>query len=112
MRKMPLAVILALLFCCSTNSLFAEQKILEGGADSRLPPALPGEEVSDGKKTMKLWSTSGPVPVAATPNQGEWSLPPVVIDNRNRYNQRDDDRRGYDQRDQPHERRPMRQKDK
>lgn len=31
--------------------------------DKRLPPVLPGEEVRDGKKKMKVWSTSGPVPV-------------------------------------------------
>jgi hypothetical protein len=35
--------------------------------DKRLPPVLPGEEVSDGKNRMKMWSTSGPVPVSAAP---------------------------------------------
>jgi len=35
--------------------------------DKRLPPVLPGEEVSDGKNRMKMWSTSGPVPVAPAP---------------------------------------------
>jgi len=35
--------------------------------DMRLPPVLPGEEVSDGKNRMKMWSTSGPVPVAPAP---------------------------------------------
>jgi hypothetical protein len=33
-------------------------------ADPRLPPVLPGEEVSVGGKRMRLWSTSGPVPVS------------------------------------------------
>ena len=35
--------------------------------DKRLPPVLPGEEVSDGNKTIKIWSTSGPVPVSEAP---------------------------------------------
>lgn len=35
--------------------------------DKRLPPVLPGEEVSDGKETMKVWSSSGPVPVGEAP---------------------------------------------
>ena len=35
--------------------------------DRRLPPVLPGEEVSDGKNKMKVWSSSGPVPVGPAP---------------------------------------------
>ncbi len=35
--------------------------------DKRLPPVYPGEEVSDGKKTIKSWSTSGSVAVAPVP---------------------------------------------
>lgn len=35
--------------------------------DKRLPPVLPGEEVSDGKNRMKVWSTSGPVTVGPAP---------------------------------------------
>ena len=31
--------------------------------DPRLPPLLPGEQVNAGGNTMKMWSTSGPVPV-------------------------------------------------
>jgi len=47
------------------------QPVLTPGSDAsfdkRLPPVFPGEEVSDGKKTMKVWSSSGPVPVAEPP---------------------------------------------
>ncbi len=39
--------------------------------DPRLPPVLPGEEVSDGQKTMRVWSSSGPVPVAQPPEPFE-----------------------------------------
>lgn len=30
--------------------------------DKRLPPVLPGEELSDSGKTVKVWSSSGPIP--------------------------------------------------
>lgn len=36
-------------------------------ADRRLPPVFPGEEVKDGDKTIKTWSTSGPVSVGQVP---------------------------------------------
>ena len=36
-------------------------------ADKRLPPVFPGEEVSDGDKKIKVWSTSGGVPVSQPP---------------------------------------------
>ena len=36
-------------------------------ADDRLPPVFPGEEVRDGKSTIKTWSTSGPVHVSRPP---------------------------------------------
>lgn len=35
--------------------------------DKRLPPVFPGEEVNDGQKKIKVWSSSGPVPVAEAP---------------------------------------------
>ncbi|MCO6431686.1 MAG: hypothetical protein J5J00_12575 [Deltaproteobacteria bacterium] len=35
--------------------------------DGRLPPVLPGEVVADGDRKMKVWSTSGPVPVNDPP---------------------------------------------
>ena len=35
--------------------------------DKRLPPVLPGEEVKDGKETLKVWSTTGGVPVSQPP---------------------------------------------
>ena len=36
-------------------------------ADKRLPPVFPGEEVKDGKNTIKTWTTTGPVPVSRPP---------------------------------------------
>ena len=57
--------------------------------DKRLPPVLPGEEVSDGKNKMKVWSSSGPVPVGRAPEPwaepGKTRISPevgVVIDQR------------------------------
>ncbi len=41
--------------------------------DKRLPPVLPGETVYDSGKKMKVWSTSGPVPVSQAPEP--WSTP-------------------------------------
>lgn len=35
--------------------------------DKRLPPVFPGEEVRDNGKKIKVWSTSGPVPVSPPP---------------------------------------------
>ena len=35
--------------------------------DKRLPPVLPGEIVNDSGRKMKVWSTSGPVPVSDAP---------------------------------------------
>ena len=35
--------------------------------DKRLPPVLPGERVNDSGREMKVWSSSGPVPVADEP---------------------------------------------
>jgi hypothetical protein len=51
------------------NGLFSEglnhktRTTTELAKDKRLPPVVPGESVSDGKKSMKVWSTAGPVPV-------------------------------------------------
>jgi hypothetical protein len=36
--------------------------------DRRLPPVLPGERISDGEKTVKVWTTVGPVPVVPNAN--------------------------------------------
>ena len=65
-----LAVILSIApaaFCDSQEA----RPVLTPGSDAqfdkRLPPVLPGEEVSDGKETMKVWSSSGPVPVGDAP---------------------------------------------
>ncbi len=35
--------------------------------DPRLPPVIPGEEITRGGKKIKIWSSSGPVPVAEAP---------------------------------------------
>jgi len=76
MRTIGIFLIAAVLFSCP---LFAQDRAvdsqdrttaerLEGIDDSRLPPVLPGEEVvtSTGKR-MRVWSSSGPVPVASPP---------------------------------------------
>ena len=36
--------------------------------DKRLPPVLPGEEITKDGKTVKVWSSSGPVVVADEPD--------------------------------------------
>ena len=48
-------------------------KASDASFDKRLPPVLPGEVVGDSGKKMKVWSTSGPVPVAEAPEP--WSTP-------------------------------------
>ena len=35
--------------------------------DKRLPPVLPGEQVNDSGRKMKVWSTAGPVTVSSAP---------------------------------------------
>lgn len=35
--------------------------------DKRLPPVYPGEQVNDSGKTLRVWSSSGPVPVSDAP---------------------------------------------
>lgn len=35
--------------------------------DSRLPPTIPGEEITRNGKKYRVWSTSGPVPVSEAP---------------------------------------------
>lgn len=56
----------------------------EATFDKRLPPVLPGETISDGKRKMKVWSTAGPVPVT-TLNSGDINVAPNR--RRNRGNQ-------------------------
>lgn len=55
----------------NTDSVYRPDGFATPGSDAsfdkRLPPVLPGEEVSDGKNRMRMWSTSGPVPVAPAP---------------------------------------------
>jgi hypothetical protein len=64
----------ALGFCDSTEYPAERRPVHQEGpkkadaqVDKRLPPVYPGEEVSDGKRTIKVWSTSGPVPVSEAP---------------------------------------------
>lgn len=48
----------------------ASQQLASGSDaqfDKRLPPVLPGEEVRDGKKVIKVWSTAGSVSVGNVP---------------------------------------------
>lgn len=58
-----------------------------GDMDPRLPPVLPGETIVRNGRTMKMWSTSGPVPVSppAVAPAGEVALPKglsVIVDQR------------------------------
>ena len=57
--------------------------------DLRLPPGLPGEEiVTERGKKMKVWSSSGPVPVNQQPTPNSISNPgypaAVIVDDRRR----------------------------
>jgi hypothetical protein len=56
------------------DSVFAEQEAIDkvskasdASFDKRLPPVLPGEEVRDGDKKIKVWSTSGSMSVSEVP---------------------------------------------
>lgn len=84
-------------------------KASDASFDNRLPPVLPGEEVRDGGRKMKVWSTSGPVPglnnVPAVPNapqvpgsndtQGTLGSIDVFVDQRNDHDHhRNDNYRG------------------
>jgi hypothetical protein len=37
------------------------------GFDTRLPPVIPGEDIVHNGRKMKVWSSSGPVPVGSVP---------------------------------------------
>ena len=70
-----IALMIAGLLLLVSPAAFAQQQnprpVLTPGSDAsfdkRLPPVFPGEEVSDGRETMKVWSSSGPVPVGQAP---------------------------------------------
>ena len=80
---MKTAVILSLLWALSSVCCYADGEFNVGRAaptpnqasdasfDKRLPPVLPGEEVADGERTMRVWSSSGPVSVAQPPEPFE-----------------------------------------
>ncbi|RIL09231.1 MAG: hypothetical protein DCC75_07025 [Proteobacteria bacterium] len=55
----------------NSNSDWVQQApkraVSDAAFDKRLPPVFPGEEVSDGDKKIKVWSSSGPVPVGPAP---------------------------------------------
>lgn len=92
MKKM--ALLLSLLPLLSIERCFAdgepvgnvqtreEEPPSAASFDERLPPVIPGEEIPDGDRKIKVWSTSGsvsanPPPVPPAPNQPPLS---VVID--------------------------------
>ena len=53
--------------------------------DKRLPPVLPGEEVTtEGGRKMRVWSSSGPVPVnpRPTPQTYNGGMPGLILDGR------------------------------
>ena len=53
----------------SPRTAAAQVKEPESAAsfDKRLPPVIPGEEVRDGNKKIKVWSTSGSLSVGDVP---------------------------------------------
>jgi hypothetical protein len=55
--------------------------------DKRLPPVLPGEEiVTETGQRMRVWSSSGPVPVNPPPPQQQpYGGVPVIVDGRGQY---------------------------
>ena len=82
MKLVAIPVIFCLSIFTSVNAL-ADGAAVEGEAasvaegtpnqasdasfDKRLPPVLPGEQVNDSGRKMKVWSTAGPVPVSSAP---------------------------------------------
>ncbi len=48
--------------------------------DKRLPPVLPGQEVRIGEQKMRVWSSSGPVPVSEVPKAPQLGTRGVAID--------------------------------
>jgi len=48
--------------------------------DKRLPPVFPGEEVVDSGKKIKVWSSSGPVPVNPAPEPFQRESDTKVLD--------------------------------
>lgn len=89
MKTIQLAIIFLLL--TSAANALAEtadsepNKASDASFDKRLPPVLPGEEVKDSGKKMKVWSTSGPVPVAQPPEPWKGTIPPglgIIVDQR------------------------------
>lgn len=82
---------------------FAEEQndkslLIRNGADAskddkRLPPVYPGEIVNDGKREIRVWSTSGSVSAAPAPepwkeetNKVLDKLEGVIVDGRNNNN--------------------------
>jgi hypothetical protein len=55
--------------------------------DKRLPPVLPGEEVvTETGQRMRVWSSSGPVPINPPPQpQQLGGGVPVIVDGRGQY---------------------------
>lgn len=49
------------------NAIPAATAGSDASFDKRLPPVLPGETVTDSGRKLKVWSTSGPVPVSSPP---------------------------------------------
>ncbi|MBX7136677.1 MAG: hypothetical protein K1X83_01745 [Oligoflexia bacterium] len=62
-------------FRVETSSERAPNPSADASYDKRLPPVYPGEEVADGKKKIKVWSTAGSVAGGAPSSAGS---PPQV----------------------------------
>ena len=81
------------------GALAADDVAVTGSAasfDKRLPPVIPGESIKHNGRSMRVWSSSGPVPVGQVPQApqapvaggnsgGAGQLPAnvgVIVDNR------------------------------
>lgn len=79
MRFIISALVCSFFLCCSLNRAHADQggeadapqqgdKLTTRQYNNRLPPVLPGEEVvTETGQKMRVWSSSGPVPVNPRP---------------------------------------------
>ncbi len=93
---LPILFLLSALVCSGAPSAHADSSAgpaVQGADptptgkqyDKRLPPVLPGEEiVTEGGRKMRVWSSSGPVPVnpPQQPQQFYGGAPGVILDGR------------------------------
>lgn len=101
----PLVTVAAALFAPMTQALADgepasnQESSTSTGSDAqfdkRLPPVIPGEEVSDGKNKIKMWSTTGPVPVGEAPEPWKKDVQEIAPGGVGVIVDRDENRRDY-----------------